>query len=274
MLHTLSDAVWVSSPAYPNIGPQTELLCDYVIRGPVAAGLQVSFAAERWVFCNKSVASLEVYDGGSDLSPLVDTVCMPPYNAKPVLVSGHVALLRYAVRGGAGAHAFASKFNATIRADNCNRELILPPGTDLRGADGLRLPYTSSTKAASSSSAPSECSLHLKTYPSNRIRLNITQMFLAGNSCTAGDVVSFYDSPYQRSVSFRQYCAPANRSHINYVIMSPKNELFITYKRTNYYPGAGAKASGQKEEEVGIKFAVATKYTGKLAPLPLRTLYW
>lgn len=251
LLNSLSDVVSVNSPGYPNVG-QSELLCDFIIRGPVNAGLQISFAIERWSSCNKTAASLEIYDGGSDLSPLIETVCMPPFAQRPVITSSHIALLRYAVRGG----EHSSKFNATIKIDNCNREMIV----GRRAERGLRLPYT--TKSASSSSANlaaiTECSYHFKTYPTMRITLNITQLFLMGNSCTAGDVVSFYDSPYQTSVSFRQYCAPKNKSDVNYVIKSSKNELYVTYKRINYYQTSSAKA-----QEVGIKFDVASKYTGK-----------
>lgn len=183
---------------------------------------------------------------------------MPPVVQNSVLTSGHIALLRYAVIG--GLHSFFTKFNATIRVFNCNREIIV----NRRGERDLQLPYrTKSTSSLSSSSnleAITECSIHLKSWTGWRISLNITQMFLVGSSCTSGDVVSFYDSPYQTSAIFRQYCAPRNASDVNYVIMSSKNELFVTYKRNNFFPAARTRTSGQ---EVGIKFDVAAKYSGK-----------
>ncbi len=117
----MTDSVVVSSPGYPASPEHGDLVCDYIIRGPITSGLLLSFSNEQYSPCDKNNTFLEVYSGGTELSSLIDRFCMPTYRQDSVVINSHITLLRYVLKS----RDFRSKFNATVRPDNCNREFFV-----------------------------------------------------------------------------------------------------------------------------------------------------
>lgn len=254
VLHSLRDVISVTSPGYPATkSVHHEVMCDFIVRGPVNAGLQVSFATESWAPCDKTAAHLKIYEGGTDMSPLSATYCVPPGVTTGAQVNSHIALLRYVVRPKSG-QSLAARFNATIRPLSCFREVFV---SNREGQMKL-LPFnkTDASSAVASAADGNECSLHLRTFPSHRITVNITSMYLQGSNCSVGDMITLHNSPYE-TYTIRRYCGPRNRSAINYSIVSTKNELFIAFKRSNFQGNASQAANRPK---VGITFSVAASY--------------
>lgn len=247
VLNSASDVAWFSSPEYPD-SPSHDVTCEWIIRGPLGSGLQLSLVLEKFFPCDLNSTSLEVYRGGTDLAGLVSRSCMPAHNPNSILISSHITLVRYVLTK----RDFHSKFNATIRADSCNREYYVSG----RMANVV-LPLGGPGKV--NFGGATRCTLRLRTHTNFYITLNVSSLQLQGNNCTSGDVIEFRDSegaPFY----FKRFCAPKNSTDFSYQLASAQNELFISYERVNYQSTPAEVASLKK---VGITFSVETKYRSK-----------
>ena len=246
VINSLSDSVSISSPEYPE-SPSHDITCEWIIRGPLDAGLQFVFTNERWASCDINNTYLEVHNGGSDLSSLVSKFCLPQVNPRTLITNNHIAFVRYVLHK----QDFHSKFNATIRPDNCNREYFV--GGKM---NDIQLPML---RKGSQIDFNTRCTIHLRTHSSYYFAVNVTSLYLQGNNCTSGDVIEFRDSE-NAPFSFNRFCGPRNKTSFDYKLFSLGNELFVSYQRINYQSPPNDTANGRI---VGINFSVQTKYRSR-----------
>src|SRR5699024_10579484 len=120
----MTDSVWIASPDYPE-SPSQDVTCEWIIRGPASTGLYISLTGDLsrlgYMPCNKSNTYVEAFNGGTELARQLFSYCVPLSSPKSSSIDSHITLVRYVLRE----RDFKSKFNATIRPDNCHREYFI-----------------------------------------------------------------------------------------------------------------------------------------------------
>ena len=255
VLHSLSQTIQFWSPGYPE-SPSHDVVCEWVIRGPLDSGLQINFQQERYASCDQKVSYIQIFNGGSDLSSEVGKYCAPPYNLNTIVVESNVAFVRFVMKE----RNFRAKFNATVRVDRCHREYYV--GTSTRE---LSIPVEDYSFTSESSGEAKRCRVHLRTHPNYYITINVTYANLIGDNCTAGDVIQFQDSPTSTFL-FEKFC-PNTENIVGKSVTSVENQMVITYERVNLLTDSTSKSGNANRTSgltsTGIKFRVQTKYRSK-----------
>ena len=265
------DDVIISSPDYPEY-PKHDIICEWIIRGPLDYGIQITFEQEKWSSCDKNNSYLEVYNGGSELSGLIERICIPAFNQNTIVVNSHITLIRYVLKK----VSFQSRFKATITIEGCNREYYVPFGSFLTDKNGLskledeyqfpkfryRNQINSSIKKSTQFSS-NLCTIRLLTQADFFITLNITSILLRGKDCTKGDIIEIKENS-NSPANLMKLCSPKNETTNPLIITSQSNELFIIYKQINIEPNVDGGDIGvdrfNNDHSIGIKFYAFAKY--------------
>ena len=129
--------------------------------------------------CNKTTEFVEIRDGGSEVSPVIDKYCVPPRITNSIRSSGNFMFVRFVTNSIRN----LVNFKATVRINDCG-------GTY----------YVSRSQQYSLPSYPNnytnnmECIYFFRSYYSSyRIEVNITNMDIAANSdCSSGEAIAVY----------------------------------------------------------------------------------
>ena len=257
MLHSSQASIQFASPEYPD-SPSHDVVCEWVIRGPLDSGLQINFQQERYTTCDPKISYLQIFNGGSDLSSEVGKYCAPPFNLNTIVVESNVAFVRFVMKE----RNFRAKFKATVHVDRCHREYYV--GTSTRE---LSLPF-GDYSLTSGSGESTKCTIHLRTHPNYYITINMTYANLLGDNCTVGDVIEFHDAPPAKTPLIFERLCPDSTNIVGQSITSVGNELYITYERLNFSTEKASKSGNANRtssgKPIGIKFRVQTKYISKL----------
>lgn len=242
IIASASDMVSIHSPGFPD-SPSHDVTCEWIVQGPLDAGLQINFASEpRFGNCNYSNSFVEVYRGGSQLSGLVDRFCIPASSLSTVSVDSHIMLFRYVLK----TKDFKSRFNATISIDSCHKQFFVGWFSN----DPFEFPFKRNSVATFkwNSLKDRKCSLRLRGRAESLMQVNISAVNLEGFNCSSGDVIEFFDS--SQSTSIYRLCGPLNKTSADILVPSAFNELLITYERKNF------DITLTPNVNVGIKFSV------------------
>lgn len=201
---------------------------------------------------------MEIFNGGSDLSGLVEKVCVPAYNQNTITINSHITFIRYVLQK----IDFQSRFNATIMLDNCNREYFVAFGSIYHLTDADLYQFPKFFRSPRTQISPEiKCSLKLRTHANFYITLNLTYVNLEGNNCGSGDIIDFKNDIDDR-FSLQTICPPKNTS-IQGEITSTTNEMYIQYQRINFESGSSNMFS-RNNQPIGIKFYAIAKYKSKV----------
>ena len=276
VIQNVDEDVIISSPDYPEY-PKHDVTCEWIIRGPLDYGLQITFEQEKWSSCNANNSYLEIYNGGSELSGLIERICVPTFNQNTIVINSHITLIRYVLKK----VLFQSKFKATITVEGCNRQYYVPFGSllsDKAGAfnkleDEYQFPKfrlrkkTPKNPSTSFSSSSNLCTIRLLTQADFFITVNITSIRLRGKDCSNGDLIEIKEN-LNSPTNLMRLCSPKNQTNQidQSIITSQSNELFLVYKQMNIKPNVDGGDIGinrfadNDPDSVGIKFYASAKY--------------
>lgn len=250
VLRNAKDVVYLQNPNYPE-APTHDVVCEWIVRGPIDSGLQITFENSKRFNCDFKNSYVEVYDGGSTLSGMVKRYCVPPFDVDTITVNNHVSLIRFVLKR----QNFHSIFNATVRVDNCDRSYYVS-SSYFDENDYYEFPVRSDSRLSFKSilATHPSCTLQLKTMANYYIAVNVSTANLEGYNCSAGDVIEFYDRK-SMTFPFTKICPPKNETEMFYTIPSIYNELYIVYKRVNY-----VNNTDLDRKRIGIRFSASIKF--------------
>ncbi|XP_054159895.1 LOW QUALITY PROTEIN: cubilin-like [Oppia nitens] len=199
----------IMSPNYPLLPPHN-MECDWVVMSPHNTNIRLDFeydSSPTWR-CNKTLEFVEIRDGGTAVSALIDKYCVPPQYSNSIKSSGSYMFVRFVT---ANTEQLVN-FKAKIQINDCGGTYMI-------------------------------CTYLLKTtYNNNLMDLNITFMDIVGNSdCSSGDYVEFHDNSPTGDLIGR-YCG-RNEDNSTIQLKSESSSVYIIFKSDTQLTGRGLRLS-------------------------------
>lgn len=223
----------ITSPNFPGVPPH-DVDCEWVIMGPPQSSLRLEFITDSQRFhCNKSVEFIEIRDGGTIASQLIDRYCVPPTLTSSIKTTGNFMHVRFVASGSDN----QANFRAKIDMNDCGGTYFINGWYRLTSPD---FPKNYSDNM--------ECKFVFRTYlESYYFQFTIDQIDMPSDiNCTSGDFIEFRENDVSGNLIGR-YCG----SQRNQIFSSKEAKVLMIFK------------SDTSETGIGFAINIEVKYSSK-----------
>ncbi|CAG2107294.1 unnamed protein product, partial [Medioppia subpectinata] len=233
-----NSSVNISSPNYPQQPPH-RVECDWVIMSPVNTNIRFDFVFQQMPMrCNKTTEFVEIRDGGTGVSTLIDKYCVPPTLSNTIRSSGNYIFVRFVTSNAEN----LANFKANVRISDCGGTYLAAYSLSQLSLPNYPNNYTDNM----------QCNYYLRSYyASSYHEINITAMDIVANSdCSIGDYVEFREEGPTGELIGR-YCG-SNEENTTISLKSKKNIVYISFKSDISRTGRGCGNTIENAANKGV----------------------